>query len=156
MKSLDDAPNALHIVTNPRTDKRYAIPRSVNIDTYDIDDLPLKNQASDDCYTVKEIWEIIIKNAHSTGEPGVFFIDHANSTNPLPDQSIECTNPCGEIGMATGVCNLGSINLTKFVKLKNDKLIFDFKEYQRCVKIAIRFLDNINDISRTPRPESSR
>lgn len=60
---------------------------------------------------------------------------------------------CGEIGMATGVCNLGSINLVQFVKDVNGKLDFDFEEFENVVKIAIRFLDNINSISTTPLPE---
>lgn len=153
MKLLDDDPNALHIVINPRTGKRYAIPHSVNIDTYDIDDLQSENQASDDCYTVKEIWEIIIKNAHSTGEPGVFFIDHANSTNPLPDQRIECTNPCGEIPgyYPYDVCNLGSINMSALVnKARTD---IKWNEFADTIKVAVQFLDNVIDASYYVVPE---
>jgi ribonucleotide reductase alpha subunit len=60
---------------------------------------------------------------------------------------------CGEIGMATGVCNLGSINLVQFVKDVNGKLEFDFVEFENVVKISVRFLDNVNSISTTPLPE---
>jgi ribonucleoside-diphosphate reductase alpha chain len=102
----------------------------------------------------KDLWNIISYSTYTRNEPGVIFLDLFNKLNPIADkEQILATNPCGEIGMATGVCNLGSLNLTKFVKIKNDKLVFDFEEYARCIKIAVRFLDNINDISNAPLPE---
>lgn len=60
---------------------------------------------------------------------------------------------CGEIPASTGVCNLGSINTTQLVKNVNGKLEFDFDRFESVVKIAVRFLDNINDISTTPLDE---
>jgi hypothetical protein len=39
------------VVTNPRTGRRYAIPHSVDIDSYEIDDLPPENEATDDSPT---------------------------------------------------------------------------------------------------------
>ena len=72
MKQLWDNPDALHVVVNPRTDKRYVIPHSVDIHSYTIDDLVPGDKASaTDCFAVKEIWEMIITNAHATGEPGI-------------------------------------------------------------------------------------
>lgn len=62
------------------------------------------------------------------------------------------TGQCGEIPMSTGVCNLGSINLAKCIKY-DKKPEFDFELFSQIVKHGIRFLDNINDISRTPLPE---
>ncbi len=99
----------------------------------------------------RDLWDAISYATYTRNEPGVIFLDLFNKLNPLSGkEQILATNPCGEIGMATGVCNLGSLNLTKFIKINNDSLKFDYEEYSRCIKIAGRFLDNINDISNAP------
>ena len=47
----------------------------------------------------RRIWEMIIQNAHTNGEPGVLFIDRINRDNPNPDLGkIEATNPCVTAG----------------------------------------------------------
>jgi len=58
---------------------------------------------------------------------------------------------CGEIGMSTGVCNLLSVNLVKFIiKNEDGNYYFDFDGFRKAIKISVRFSDNINDISNTP------
>ena len=63
---------------------------------------------------------------------------------------------CGEILMSTGVCNLLSLNLVKYLKYVNGKLEFDFEMFAKCVQIGVRFSDNINDISVLPLPEYAK
>ena len=94
-------------------------------------------------YSAKAIWNAIIESAWASAEPGVFFIDRYNEmSNSYYYNSIQCTNPCGEQGLPPwGVCNLGSINLSQFVKDK--EVLWD--DLGRTVRGAIRFLDDVID-----------
>ena len=59
MKALREDPNVVHVVVNPRNKRRYVIPRSVDKLSYTIDDLISEEKASEDCFTVKDIWAMI-------------------------------------------------------------------------------------------------
>jgi len=67
----------------------------------------------------RAIWDSIIESAWASAEPGVFFIERSNkmSNSWYYDAGyLGCTNPCGEQPLpGFGVCNLGAINLSKFV-----------------------------------------
>jgi len=91
----------------------------------------------------KEIWDAIVESAWASAEPGVFFIDRYNRmSNSWYYSTIQCTNPCGEQGLPPwGVCNLGSINLSRFV---NDKKVL-WDELGRTVATSVRFLDSVID-----------
>mgnify|MGYP002732360855 CR=1 FL=1 len=91
----------------------------------------------------RDVWNAIIESAWASAEPGVFFIDRYNKmSNSWYYCRIQSTNPCGEQGLPPwGVCNLGSINLSKFVE---DKKVL-WKELGRAVRSAVRFLDNVID-----------
>ena len=153
MKQLQDNPDALHVVVNPRTGKRYIIPHSVDIHSYAIDELIPEDQATSDCYTVQEIWKMIITNAHATGEPGICFIDRVNQNNPTPNLGqIEATNPCGEQPLlAFEACNLGSIDISQFIR--QDACDLDWDTLAETVKHAVRFLDNVIDVNHYPIPQ---
>lgn len=103
----------------------------------------------------REVWKKITNAAWRNGEPGVIFIDTINRANQTPKVfEIEATNPCGEQPLGPyESCNLGSINLDKFVIEKNNKLIIDWKHLDEIVKKAIRFMDNVVEINKYPIPE---
>lgn len=98
--------------------------------------------------TARELMDRIIDAAWSNGEPGVLFPDAANRTNPVPALGrLEATNPCGEQWLHdSDVCNLGSINLARFVK--DGKV--DEDRLRVVSRIATRMLDNVIDISNFP------
>ena len=103
----------------------------------------------------KEIWKKLVENAWQTGDPGIIFIDRINKTNSNPTPHlgiIEATNPCGEQPLLPyGACNLGSINLSKFIK--EDGTDFDYEKLKECVFTATHFLDNVIDMNHYPVPE---
>ncbi|MDD2232325.1 MAG: adenosylcobalamin-dependent ribonucleoside-diphosphate reductase [Sphaerochaetaceae bacterium] len=95
-------------------------------------------------YRAREIWNAIIESAWASAEPGVFFCDRYNKmSNSYYYCTIRSTNPCGEQGLPPwGVCNLGSINLSKFVD-SSGKVLWD--DLGRTVHSAVRFLDDVID-----------
>ncbi len=92
-----------------------------------------------------EVMERIVNNAWRTGDPGLVFIDRINhsTANPAQDlEEIEATNPCGEQPLAPNdACNLGSINLGKFVL--EDGSGVDWESLKRATWMAVHFLDNV-------------
>lgn len=94
--------------------------------------------------TVKEIFDELVEHAWHNGEPGIVFIDEVARTNPLPGLGpIDCSNPCGEQFLHHyDNCNLGSINLARFVK--DGKA--DWAHLRRVTKISTRLMDNVIDL----------
>jgi len=98
-------------------------------------------------HKARVIWNSIIFCAWKNGEPAVVFIDRINSKNTIPTEIIESTNPCGEQPLtAYESCNLGSINLSKFVK----NGVIDWESLKETVHLAVHFLDNVITINTFP------
>lgn len=95
----------------------------------------------------KVIWDAICERAWKTGSPGLIFQDAIDAGNTVPGLGyMTCTNPCGEQPLRENEsCNLGSINLSKFVRTDGIRKDFDTEEFGIVIRIAVRFLDAIID-----------
>jgi len=178
---LKDA-DSPHVVRNPRTGQEYVLPKNLDIWAYNVrslipvrrgpdgelrvverDDMDPSGSATtrsskltDLVYSRSEIWDFIVTNAHRTGEPGVVFMDRINEHNPTPHLGrIEATNPCGEQPLLPyEACNLGSIDLSKFVDHPGtSEARVNWDELRTAIHQATRFLDNVIDANNYPLPE---
>jgi ribonucleoside-diphosphate reductase alpha chain len=103
----------------------------------------------------EDVYQALTHQAWENGDPGVIFLDRTNRDNPTPlIGEIESTNPCGEQPLLPlEACNLGSINLAKFVKEEDGVASLNYEELKEMVWLSVRFLDDVIDMSRYPLPE---
>ncbi|MGI0003434.1 MAG: adenosylcobalamin-dependent ribonucleoside-diphosphate reductase, partial [Nitrosopumilaceae archaeon] len=93
--------------------------------------------------------------AWKSAEPGLIFFDQINKYNVFAKargEPLRATNPCGEQSLYPyESCNLGSINLSNFVKRKADgQYEFDWQRYEEVIRKTTRFLDNVIEVNNYP------
>lgn len=107
----------------------------------------------------RELFTAMMRTLSETGNGWMNFKDSANrKANQVNSNAriVRISNLCTEIlevvdGENTAVCNLGSINVSKF--LKSDGKI-NWKELERTIKLAVRGLDAVIDDNFYPIPEA--
>ncbi|MBI2031659.1 MAG: adenosylcobalamin-dependent ribonucleoside-diphosphate reductase [Candidatus Levybacteria bacterium] len=98
----------------------------------------------------RDLWNLICEAAWRSAEPGLHFLERSNKrSNTWYFEKLIATNPCGEQPLGPwAVCNLGAMNLAVYVKPASQQGgngEFDYKNFGKDVKTAVRFLDNVID-----------
>ena len=101
----------------------------------------------------RDIWKIIIENAHNMAEPGLLFWDTIIKESPADcykDFGFETisTNPCSELPLSIlDSCRLCVINLYSYVRNPfTEKSYFDYVEFDKDCRVLQRIMDDIVDL----------
>lgn len=101
----------------------------------------------------QKLFEKIVRNAWDSGDPGMVFVDSINNRHTVWYLGkITATNPCGEQPLLPWEsCNLGSIDLAKYVREDGDKGVgIDWHRLAEDLKIVARFMDDVIDAAQWP------
>jgi ribonucleoside-diphosphate reductase alpha chain len=101
-------------------------------------------------HPARELWRELVEAAWGGGDPGVVYLDNHNKWNPTPWLgAVVATNPCSEQPLYPfESCNLGSINLARYV----DSGRFDVEGFFEDVQLLADAMDRVIDLNRHPDP----
>jgi ribonucleoside-diphosphate reductase alpha chain len=107
----------------------------------------------------RDLYARMMRTLAQTGNGWMTFKDHCNrksNQTGLPHNVVHSSNLCTEIVEVTNqgetaVCNLGSINLSRFVR---DGQV-DFDALASRVRVAVKYLDRVVDINYYPTEEAA-
>jgi ribonucleoside-diphosphate reductase alpha chain len=105
-----------------------------------------------------ELWKKHLTMLFETGHPWITWKDPSNIRSPQDHAGVvHSSNLCTEITLntsaeETAVCNLGSLNLAKFVENRS----FNRDLVARVTPVAMRMLDNVIDINYYPTEKTKR
>ena len=99
----------------------------------------------------KDLWNLLIKTATLTAEPGIILFDNICKNLPAhcyPHYTTCTTNPCSELPLSTyDSCRLININLKSFViNPFEDNCYFNFDKFKEIIKIISKLADDIIDL----------
>ena len=103
----------------------------------------------------RDLYSRMMRTLAQTGNGWMTFKDKSNKAcnqTGLPGRVVHLSNLCTEIlevtsNSETAVCNLGSINVGRHVKVENGKTSLDWEKLARTVRIAVRQLDQVIDLN---------
>ena len=130
----------------PLNDKDYDLALKQSGDFILYFDSPFTNEVKK-MIKARDIWDQFIEGNYKTAEPGLIFWSTMSNYSPsnYVGKPIICTNPCAEVPLEEGgACNLGSINLSRFVDngFESDASI-NWDQLAESSAILTRFLDNV-------------
>lgn len=120
--------------------------------------IPLVNPRTQQAFgevNAGELFDEMVEAAWEVGDPGLLFDARIQQDNPIPALGpLEATNPCGEVPLHPWeACVLGSLNLKAFLIKHNGQVRLDEDALQEAARLAIRFLDNMVEVSCYPKRE---
>ena len=101
----------------------------------------------------RKLYDKLAHHAFVHNEPGIFNVDTVERfNNGYWAFAMDRTNPCGELVMPSySLCCLAAMKLSEFVTEPfSSNSSFDYDAFAKSVKVGIRLLDNVLDVTAYP------